>query len=253
MPPVHKPLRVRCNINISVITNIETPFIGHFQARRALGTIDDQSTEFLKTIIPHQSPIGAQPPAVYNLHALHEFVPQLFIAFARGAMPPTVTPPPAVYFTHFVSIAYAAAGMEYGQANMVANKEEGIHILQLTIPRLAVGGLRVTSLTARQLMIARDFVSLALPYYSEAHPYQQYCGTRDHVRLLISAPDGDGGAIDIMSVVICYLTFASEESIANVMDCVEDEAERMAPEWKNVVQRGIGGLQIIERASTLGL
>lgn len=82
-------------------------------------------------------------------------------------------------FTHVIKIRYALGSCEAGDFDLQVDMKRSLLILDLIIPAPVISGGRggkdqdgrtKTILTEHQLLVARDFLVLALPYYVEAHP-----------------------------------------------------------------------------------
>ncbi|KAG6876493.1 hypothetical protein C0992_012781 [Termitomyces sp. T32_za158] len=122
-----------------------------------------------------------------------------------------------------------------GKYDLRADSKRGLLLLDLVIPAPVVSkdkadkGYRTkTILTEHQLLVARDFLALALPYYAEAHPRLRvpiYNSYSDSMRVLITAPEGEGTAADVMSIAVCYLAWASEQLARTVVECIKTEEE----------------------------
>ncbi|KAG6880871.1 hypothetical protein C0993_003925 [Termitomyces sp. T159_Od127] len=124
-----------------------------------------------------------------------------------------------------------------GKCDLQVDSKRGLLLLDLIIPASIVSededekeqdDRTKTILTEHQLLVARDFLALALPYYAEAHPrlHASVCKSySDSVRVLITAPEGEGRATDVMSVAACYLAWASEQPAGTVVDCIKTEEE----------------------------
>ncbi|KIJ66108.1 hypothetical protein HYDPIDRAFT_44960, partial [Hydnomerulius pinastri MD-312] len=98
--------------------------------------------------------------------------------------------------------------------------------LRLSCPTYGTGAGH-TVLSAPQLLAARDFLSLAMPYTNYKLPSmpQSHCD----VKLLVVAPTGR--TVDAMSIIACYLAFASGKPAATVMQYI-NEVEDFDQAWK---------------------
>lgn len=77
------------------------------------------------------------------------------------------------------------------------------------------------------------------------------------VHVLITAPPGPAGcigpssAVDVMSIVVCYLTFAGGEETTTVVQCVDGEVGAfelgLANVWKGRVKGD--GVEVIQRTA----
>jgi hypothetical protein len=200
------------------------------------------------------------------LQSLHELLPYLFISFHTGKHLPTeVVTEDGAAFTHIVKITHETSKRKAGVVDVGRDMKRGLYTLILVVPASAprrCRGRRVratserntTLLTAYQLLAARDFLSLALPYYSATHPndvLEGPIGSADRVRVLVTAPAGEGAATDVMSVAACYITFVTEDSAHTVMECIDKEEEVPAI-WRDVIGEGENGIRLIDRAAVLG-
>ncbi|KAG2338275.1 hypothetical protein BDR05DRAFT_969347, partial [Suillus weaverae] len=95
-----------------------------------------------------------------------------------------------------------------------------------------------TALSASQLLAARDYLSLIMPYSSCVVPKHP---PRSKVQLLIVAPADR--AVDVISVVVCYLAFASGYHADTVMQCIGEE--KYDEVWKGGISQE--GLDFVER------
>jgi hypothetical protein len=99
-----------------------------------------------------------------------------------------------------------------------------------------------TALSASQLLAARDYLSLIMPYSSRSVPKQP---PRFNVQLLVVAPADC--TVDVMSVVVCYLAFASGHHAETVMECIEEE--KYDEVWKGGISQE--GLEFIEHVARI--
>ncbi|KIL63806.1 hypothetical protein M378DRAFT_179105 [Amanita muscaria Koide BX008] len=243
-----------------------------------------------------------------DLRSMHEFLPFLFIAFSDGQYhTDSLKVSYGIDFTHIVKLVYPSMSKndDPGSISTIVNNTTGVQTLTLTIPsphshsrssstssiygdsfkaspsrRRAKGGRRhartgvsqrmFTLLTEEQLLAARDFLSLALPYYLEARPTTKRIAS-ENVAVLVTAPGGSqptfgmdiveygfangygddgldkGGAADIISAIACYLSFASETPVEMVLSYI-DEEDCVGDEWKDAISRdedGVGFIQMV--------
>ncbi|KAG5341032.1 hypothetical protein C0989_012027 [Termitomyces sp. Mn162] len=165
-------------------------------------------------------------------------------------------------FTHIVKITYASGSWQAGECDLQVDFKRGLLLLNVIVP--APVGLKdetdenkedrtKTVLTEHQLLVARDFLALALPYYAEAHPRLRVPTynllSSDSVRVMITAPEGKGAAADIMSVAACYLAWASEQPAGTVVKYIKTEEEVPAI-WRDAV-RGKEAVELIQRVANL--
>lgn len=75
------------------------------------------------------------------------------------------------------------------------------------------------------------------------------------VHVLITAPagqaTGSSGVVDVMSIVVCYLTFAGGQESTTVVDCVDGEVDDfglgVADVWRGRVKGD--GVEVIQRVA----
>jgi hypothetical protein len=281
MPVVRQPLRQRCNVRLNVITaippedDLDTPsqvYDGDLASQsKSRRIVSDVRVPFSGVAAgkknpapPRLHPVSAS--AARRLQSLHELLPYLFISFHTGDhLPNEVVTEGGAAFTHIIKITHETSKRKAGVVDVRADTKRGLHTLVLFVPTSAPrrrGGRRVrnfgernvTLLTDSQLLAARDFLSLALPYYSETHPNEDLegpVGPADRVRVLVTAPAGDGAAADVMSVATCYITFVSGESVQTVLECIEKE-EEVPTVWKDVIGEGEDGMRLLDRAAMIG-
>ncbi|KAM6502992.1 hypothetical protein JOM56_002969, partial [Amanita muscaria] len=206
-----------------------------------------------------------------DLRSMHEFLPFLFIAFSDGQYhTDSLKVSYGIDFTHIVKLVYPSMSKndDPGSISTIVNNTTGVQTLTLTIPpphshsrsrhaRTGVSQRMFTLLTEEQLLAARDFLSLALPYYLEARPTTKRIAS-ENVAVLVTAPGGSqptfgmdiveyGGAADIISAIACYLSFASETPVEMVLSYI-DEEDCVGDEWKDAISRdedGVGFIQMV--------
>jgi len=282
MPVIRKPLRERCNVQLNVFTEISTEqyYDGQvydddvFSRVKRRRPVPDVRVPFNGVVAGKKSPFipRLHPVTVSTarrLQALHELLPYLFISFHTGnQLPAEIIANDGTTFTHIIKITHATATRKAGTVDIKRDAKRGLFSLALVVPtssssshrrgrrrvKSTKGERNTTVLTEYQLLVARDFLSLALPYFSEMRPNDDITGpvpSADQVRVLVTAPAGDGAAADIMSVVVCYIAFVSGESAQFVLECIEKE-EEVHGLWKGVIGEGEDGIQLIDYAAVLG-
>ncbi|KAF9463527.1 hypothetical protein BDZ94DRAFT_1258462 [Collybia nuda] len=276
MPAIRKPLRDRCNVQLKVVTAtptgkpLESPSYNGAptRIRRPRKSVPDVR-------VPYPNPVRIHAPAeprlypvnprtAQGLRSLHKLVPYLYIAFHDGnRLPQSLVADDGTAFTHIIKITHETEQRVAGTVEVKSDPKRGLHSLVLVVPEVAPhrrGRRRVKNccerntsvLTETQILAARDFISLALPYYLEAHPRDDIpLASADVARLLITAPVGDGAASDVLSVAVCYLAFASEESAETVLDYVNNE-EDVSTTWKDVIAEGEGGVDLLNKVAASG-
>jgi hypothetical protein len=280
MPAIRQPLRQRCNVRLNVITAI--PPEDDLEALRHVCDGDPTSRSKSHRLVPdvrvpfsgvaagkkdpapRLHPVSAS--AARRLQSLHELLPYLFISFHTGNhLPNEVVTEDGAAFTHIVKITHETSKRKAGVVDVGTDTKRGLYTLVLVVPTSAprrhrgrrvqsFGERNATLLTEYQLLAARDFLSLALPYYSETRPNEDLegpVGSADRVRVLVTAPAGDGAAADVMSAAACYITFVSGESAQTVLECIEKE-EEVPTLWKDVIGEGEDGIRLLDRAAMIG-
>ncbi|KIJ94830.1 hypothetical protein K443DRAFT_683461 [Laccaria amethystina LaAM-08-1] len=290
MPAVRHPLRARCNVSLSVVTCPSASFkptkvdtqrgrptnvkrLKHKAFAPSTYSSSERSSYPSREIPTYPS----RERETHTLTSFHTLVASLSFAFSSGSfIPSTLILPVSLTtrITHFVKIIHATDDLRAGRLWSTYDESNETHTLNLVIPapaqhRKYTHRIRDFSLLSdEQLLSSRDFLSLALPYYLEARgqeppspisPFtsfsydflrEQQSKRNDPVHALITAPEGS--AVDVMSVVACYLSFISEKETSTVLRYIDDDVEYVAPEWRGVVGEG-EGVEIIERAVLMGM
>ncbi|KAF8998226.1 hypothetical protein BDQ17DRAFT_817820 [Cyathus striatus] len=169
----------------------------------------------------HRSPSTTQnaPPYRSRTKDYHEILPKSF----KGD------------FTHVVRVSQAAKCDSWTESDDISS----IQILNLTTPTttppcgpISKDQEGTTQLTISQLQIARDFLSLSLPYFSLSNPpspsIPQYSST-SQAKVLIVAPKH----VDALSIVVAYLAFCSGEHVFTVIQYI-DEDRGVPRGWRGV-------------------
>jgi hypothetical protein len=198
-------------------------------------------------------PIPPLSPYVLVNFPEDENAPRQFIPYLYIASPPSPSPTahnhnhntptlPAGNWTHAIRILPASKEHRAGSTSLteVAPGSPQTQILTLYARSESVPpptGNSALPLQRRHLLVARDFLALALPYYACAHPSEdaahpdspidpyfspppaQRCRT-DAVRVLLLGPPRA-----VLAIALTYIAYASESSVAHVMRCVVDEGE----------------------------
>ncbi|KAF8161634.1 hypothetical protein B0H34DRAFT_387843 [Crassisporium funariophilum] len=199
-------------------------------------------------------------PLECPLEAYHELVPFLSLALSDNYNPSTTRPPitsstastSAIPFSHFIQIHHSDPTSSSPNlskpARIWTEYTQHTSTLHLTIPDFSSGFVKhrptrtYTLLTTTQLLRARDFLSLALPYYPKAVPpsIPATDKNQDLVHALVTAPPNEGAA-DVMCVVASYLAFAGGEEPKRVIRCMDEEVwkmgEGMGHVWSGKVDR----------------
>jgi len=231
--PAFVPLRERCKVNLSVDTDCK---------RRRAVKHDEPPTHFLFDVPvdsdpPHhheESPIksGLYSSVLPNglSRCLGEIIPGMFVSYHE----PNHTSAQVVRanrcFTHVVCITYSNDPGRIVETTTWFKDDSYVRALHLTlpIPSSKRSNPRL-QLQENQIRVARDFLSLALPYSSESSPQDW---TRSSSRVLITTPSGQPA--DAICVIAAYLSFASGEEVCDVLNGMES-IEELPEGWKRVV------------------
>jgi hypothetical protein len=133
-------------------------------------------------------------------------------------------------FTHVICISYSKHPCRIVETTTWFKDDSYVRALHLTLPLSSSkrGNTRL-QLQDNQLLVARDFLSLALPFSSRSAPHDWAQNTS---RVLITTPLG--APIDALCVIAVYLSFSSEQDVYDVLSLLED-IEELPREWKGVV------------------
>ncbi|KAJ7621848.1 hypothetical protein B0H17DRAFT_1340567 [Mycena rosella] len=237
--PFRQPLRDRCNVFLRVCTD-RLPASTKSKLRANLMSSAGNTPLFSPT---RPTPLTSSPPPlpVSTPFSLDEYFaeteegPRQFIPYLYLSSPPSPGALPAGRWTHAIRILPASEGHFAGSTGVTENGST--HILDLYVsplPSRASGsGL---PLSKRHLLVARDFLALALPYYACAHPAEDddealyspdplgvppptQCRT-DAVRVLLMGPPRA-----VLAMATAYIAYASGSTVAHVMCCVVEDAE----------------------------
>lgn len=208
-PGMPKPLRERCGVQLTVKTDTSTP-----------------------------------------LTNLHELITSLNIAFCDiDASTSFFRASTGKKFTHIVQVVHSESKSGYVHP-IYDDNGVGLAVLYLGIPLTPQGMTRdFTLLTLDQLRVARDFLSLALPYNDDVYPDRSALLASN---VLITGCRGTNVAADIMSIVLCYLVFVLPEDVEAILSRINEEADDVPPVWKHVLGHGDSWARI-ERAAMAGL
>ncbi|KAF8069979.1 hypothetical protein FPV67DRAFT_995435 [Lyophyllum atratum] len=275
MPAIRQSLRDRCKVQLHVKTAIPASDDDYYyyddeinkRGRSRMRKYTDVCVPYNKASIKKSNAAQARlypidTPTTEGLHQLHRLVPYIYVGFYDAEhLPPSIVSDDGALFTHIVKITHASKTQKPGHCDLQVDIERGLCCLKLVVPgpcpeskakeNTAEGQSRKMVLTEEQLLLARDFLALALPYYAEAHPRDDIpWGSADIVRILIAAPAGEGAAADIMSIVACYLTFASEEPAETVVEYIKVE-EDIPKVWTQGVE-GREAVRLIAKIARFG-
>jgi hypothetical protein len=250
-----RSLRERCRVSFTVQT---TPFNESAETQARIY----QTLEPRKNNLPRRSvrvraptpPIAVEDvfdtpdagPSDYLTEKSHleEIIHGLFVAFADDDFEATAL---RTYenkeFSHIVQVTLGP------EEEMVAGRGEetlryGIGTQKLRLSCHTDGsGDGPTVLSADQLLAARDFLSLAMPYTNYKLPSmpKSHCD----VKLLVVAPSDR--TVDAISIIVCYLAFASGKPAATVLQYI-NEVEEFDAVWKGDTL-GLDGMDFVEKVA----
>ncbi|KAG1831646.1 hypothetical protein EV424DRAFT_1534309 [Suillus variegatus] len=218
-PPVqtHRPLRERRSVRLTVRTTFEHftdgPMTGHTPTTQAAPSSAHREWD---NFIHYDAPLEY----FSRRYHLQDITECLYVASAD---------------THEVDTLCAEAGVPFS------------HVLQIEpVEDVAASGLKERGNDRRcfegaetntQLLAARDYLSLIMPYSSRFVPKHP---PRFNVQLLVVAPADH--TVDVMSIVLCYLAFSSGHHAETVMQHIGEE------EYDEVWEGGISqeGLDFVE-------
>jgi len=231
--PAFVPLRERCKVNLSVDTRC--------RRRRSVNPNEPPNHTFLDVPVdsnsPHHHDMSPIQTGFYSSilpngksRCLGEIIPSVFVSFHD----PSHTPPQIVRanrcFTHVVCISYSNDPGRIVETTTWFKDDTYVRALHLTLPfPTSKRNITRLQLQENQVRVARDFLSLALPYSSESSP-QDWDGCSS--RVLITTPSGQ--PVDAICAVSAYLAFASGEEVCDVLSGMED-IEELPEEWKRIV------------------
>ncbi|KAJ7637187.1 hypothetical protein FB45DRAFT_908507 [Roridomyces roridus] len=160
---------------------------------------------------------------------IREFIPYLHL-HSSSTLPADASVLPALphteSWTHAVRILPASPEHPPNSQRVTqatSSRGRQLQILDLYVPAPAQNAT-VVPLCGRHILVARDFLALALPYY---HPRAnqldldpQPAARTDPVRVILSGPPRV-----VLTIALAYIAYAAGSSVAHVMRCVVDEAE----------------------------
>jgi len=228
--PAFVPLRERCKISLSVDTKC--------RRRRTVKHDEPPTHSFLDVPIDSDSPQEGSPtkPGLYfstlpngKDRCLGEIVPGVFVSFHEPNWTSAQIVRANRCFTHVVCISYSGNPGRIVETTTWFKDETYVRALHLTLPFPSSKRHKRLQLQPNRVHVARDFLSLALPYSPTSSPQDW---TQNYSRVLITTPLGL--PIDAICVVAAYLSFASGEEVCDVLSGMED-VEELPKEWKRVV------------------
>jgi hypothetical protein len=232
--PTFVPLRVRCKVNLSV----DTEFGPESMRRRTVKHNEPPTHPFVDVPVDSDSP-QEESPIASGLRStlsngrdrcLGEIIPGVFVSFHETNNTSAQIVRANRCFTHIVCISCSKDPGRIVETTTLFKDESYVRALHLTLPFPSSkrDNTRL-QLHLNQILVARDFLSLALPYSSASAPQDW---TRNSSRVLITTPLGL--PIDAICVAAAYLGFASKEDVDDVLDGIEN-VDELPEEWKRIV------------------
>ncbi|KAJ6556596.1 hypothetical protein DFH09DRAFT_1084682 [Mycena vulgaris] len=247
--PFRQPLRDRCNILLRVCTD-RLPSSTKSKLRANL-TSSAGNTPLLVSPTRPRCRVASPPPLPTATILAFDDIPdpedengpREFIPFLHLFSPPSPGTIPAGTWTHAIRVLPASEEHPAGYTRVSDAASSGCgQLVDLYIAAVTSASSSALPLPRRHLLVARDFLSLALPYYACAHPEDfsaspssdssyapldtlgppppsQACRT-DAVRVLLIGPPRA-----VLAMAVMYIAYASGCSVVHVMSCVVDEAE----------------------------
>ncbi|KAJ6626741.1 hypothetical protein B0H10DRAFT_2211018 [Mycena sp. CBHHK59/15] len=286
--PSGQPLRDRCNVPMPVCTDVK---LNSKRSRLQAKTISScagntplRSTHSCCRIplppLPSCYGIEEVPRTPHDEHGPRRFVPYLYFF-----TPPTPSAVPAGHWTHMIRFLPHSKLHPAGTAELIEPAAGGgPQALHLYVAPENSAQRRKVPLSAQHLLLARDFLGLALPYYTCARPYpfsplpsptssflslepetplshfaleplaaqlpppQPMGSQADPVRVLIL-----GSPRAMLAIGLTYIAYASGRAVAHVMRSVLENDG--GSEWCGLLgedgEMGLGheGMQVLERVA----
>ena len=224
--PTFVPLRERCKVNLSVDTKCRQRAVNHHEPpTHPLFNVpvDSNSPQHDERLYSSTLPNGKDK-------CLGEIIPGMFVAFHEPSHTSAQVVRANRGFTHVVCISYSDESGRIVETTTWFKDESYVRALHLTLPfPSSKRNNPRLQLQENQIRVARDFLSLALPYSSESAPQDW---ARCSSRVLVSTPSGQ--PVDAICVIAAYLSFASEEEVCDVLSGMED-IEELPEQWKRIV------------------
>ena len=231
--PAFVPLRERCKVNLSVDTKC--------RRRRTVKHNEPPNHSFLDVPVDSDSSHHREEtPIKSGLYSsilpngkdrcLGEVIPGLFVSYHE----PTHTSAQVVRanrcFTHVICISYSNDPGRIIETTTWFKDDSYTRALHLTVPFPSSDrNNSLLQLQETQIHVARDFLSLALPYSLRSSPQDW---ARCSSRVLITTPSGQ--PVDAICIAAAYLSFASGEEVCDVLNGMEN-IEELPKDWKRVV------------------
>lgn len=228
--PAFVPLRERCKVNLSVDTNRKRPTYEDDEpsTRSFFDDPDDSDSP------QEESPIK---PAFYSStlpsgqdRCLGAVIPGVFISFHEPSHTSAQVVGANRCFTHIISITHSKDPCRIVETTTWFKDDSYVRALHLTIPFPSSKRHNTRlQLHKNQILVARDFLSLALPFTSDSPSHDWI---RNTARVLITTPLGL--PIDALCVIGVYLSFSSGDEVCDVLSQLE-EHEDLPREWRGMV------------------
>ncbi|CAA7263058.1 unnamed protein product [Cyclocybe aegerita] len=285
MPAYRQPLRQRCKVNLTINTSLHDRDEERGRTKRrakAWKRTHTPDSLFSTAGTAPSSPRCAIPdeePQHNALKSFYHFIPYVSFAFADGHYDPfKVQYPPSgprydspaspslnIPFTHIIRILHPSYSrdpnqhLEQGMVWPEYDEESGIALLNIVVPEAHAypkdtPERMFTLLDTNQLLLARDFLCLALPFYRADHQWHRaLTPSSDDVHVLITAPwpsrftrcksgvplptpTGDSpfrvaqaarrattAATDVLAIVASYLAMCSGRRVGKVIRGVDED------------------------------
>jgi len=231
--PAFVPLRERCKINLSVDTKCsERRAVKHDEppTHSALDVPMDSGSPDHHEESPIKSGLYSSILPNGKDRCLGEVIPGIFVSFHEPSHTSAQVVRANRCFTHVICISYSDDPGRIVETSTWFKDESYVRALHLTLPfPLSKRNSARLHLQENQIHVARDFLSLALPYSPQSTPQDW---TRSSSRVLITTPSGQ--PVDAICVAAAYLGFASGEEVCDVLNGMEN-IEELPKEWKRIV------------------
>ncbi|KAF7362613.1 hypothetical protein MVEN_00610100 [Mycena venus] len=158
-----QPLRDRCNVPTPVRTGRKRANASSHACSYVAPSLNDRCRGDLPTSLIEEVPRTPHDP-----HGPRQFVPYLYLF----SPPLAGAPPPPGNWTHTLRLLPPSKSRPKGSNDLVISGTGDPRGLNLHLPTAAFKKTHTHALhiATRQLLLARDFLALALPYYASAHP-----------------------------------------------------------------------------------
>ncbi|KAJ7237545.1 hypothetical protein B0H12DRAFT_1327032 [Mycena haematopus] len=281
MEPIRQPLRNRCNVYLRVCTDSVPTSTKSKLPANLVSSAGNTPPVHLEDRLPRVTSPPPLPTSPYVVVDLEEPRPRQFIPYLylSDSPPSPSTQLPQGNWTHVLRILPASKDHPAGSTDIGEPIGSALQVLDLYTPAVPPSS-KVLHLNKRHVLVARDFLALALPYYASAHPTEdaiaeaeadsssdvdpfllsssstmpppaQRCRA-DAVRVLLMGPPRA-----ILAVALTYIAYASECTVAHVMRCVmEDGEDEESCELIGTDARmGLGAsqMQVLEELAQKGL